>query len=147
MLQEILLTLFTRDLNKLKQEINAYKNEAAIWRTDKAIANCAGNLCLHLVGNLNAYMGTVLGNTGYIRNRELEFSRKDVPAKELVEMIESTLEVIQRIVPGLTEEQLSAEYPLLVFDKKTTTAYMLVHLATHLAYHLGQVNYHRRLLD
>ena len=147
MLPEILKKLFTRDLIKLRKEISLYKNENAIWLTDKEIANSAGNLCLHLAGNLNTYIGAALGNTGYIRNRDLEFSLKNIPKNELLKKIDDTITVIETTLEHTSEDQLAGEYPVLVFEHTTTTGYLLVHLATHLGYHLGQVNYHRRLLD
>ena len=147
MLTQTLKTLFRRDLEKLRQEILLYRDETVIWQIDKGIANSAGNLCLHLIGNLNTYIGGELGKTGYVRHRELEFSLKDVPKAELIEKIEQTISVVDRALDTVTDEQFDEEYPLLVFAEKTTTGYMLVHLATHLGYHLGQVNYHRRLLD
>ena len=147
MLTETLKTLFNRDLNKLKSEIGSYKNEVNLWIIDREIANSAGNLCLHLIGNLNTYIGATLGGSNYIRNRELEFSLKDVPKQELINMIEATLVVVNETLGKITEEQLNSEYPMLVFQEKTSTEFFLVHLTTHLAYHLGQINYHRRLLD
>jgi uncharacterized damage-inducible protein DinB len=147
MLVQILKTLFNRDLNRLKQEISAYQNEEIIWHIEQGIANSAGNLCLHLVGNLNTYIGTELGKTGYIRDRELEFSLKDIPKEELIKKVEETITVVNDALDTLLDEKLDEEYPMLVFDAKTTTGYFLVHLATHLTYHLGQINYHRRLLD
>ena len=147
MLLDTLKKIFARDLEKLKKEIGLYKDEKKIWYTEKAIPNSAGNLCLHLVGNLNAYIGAEFGKTGYIRHRDLEFSLKDIPQAELVKKVEDTITVVQNSLEKLTDEQLKEEYPLLVFKEKTSTEYMLVHLATHLGYHLGQVNYHRRLLD
>ncbi len=147
MLIESLQTLFNRDLNKLKTEISLYQNEKKIWYIEKSIANSAGNLCLHLIGNLNTYIGAQIGNTNYIRNRELEFSQKDIPATELISKIEDTILVVNGALNKLTDEALHQEYPLLVFEKKTSTLYFLVHLTTHFAYHLGQINYHRRLLD
>lgn len=147
MLIDTLKTLFNRDLNKLKSEIESYKNEANLWIIDKSIANSAGNLCLHLIGNLNTYIGATLGGSNYIRNRELEFSLRDVPKQELTNMIEATIIVVNETLGKITEEQLNSEYPMLVFQEKTSTEFFLVHLATHLAYHLGQINYHRRLLD
>jgi len=147
MLTQTLKTLFNRDLNRLKSEIGSYKNEANLWIIDKSIANSAGNLCLHLIGNLNTYIGATLGGSNYIRNRELEFSLKDVPKQELINMIEATIIVVNETLDKITEKQLNSEYPTLVFQEKTSTEFFLVHLTTHLAYHLGQINYHRRLLD
>jgi uncharacterized damage-inducible protein DinB len=102
---------------------------------------------LHLIGNLNTYIGAELGKTNYIRNRELEFSLKNISKKELVNKIESTILVVEESLKNITELELQNEYQILVFDKKTSTEYLLVHLTTHLTYHLGQINYHRRLLD
>jgi uncharacterized damage-inducible protein DinB len=147
MLTQVLKTIFNRDLLKLKQEIASYKHESNLWKIEKDIANPAGNLCLHLVGNLNTYIGATLGNTGYIRHRDLEFSLRDVPQEELIRKVEETIQVVDRVLSTLTEAQLNEEYPLLVLAEKTSTGFFLVHLATHLTYHLGQVNYHRRLLD
>lgn len=147
MLTEILQSLFERDLNRLKKEIGLYNDESKLWLTDKNIANSAGNLCLHLVGNLNAYLGAELGNTGYVRNREQEFRQRGVGRAELLDKIERTQKVVRQVLSNLSEAQLSADYPLMVFKEKITTEWFLVHLATHLNYHLGQINYHRRLLD
>ena len=147
MLIDTLKILFDRDLGKLQTEIESYKNESEIWRVEKNISNSAGNLCLHLVGNLNTYIGAEIGKTNYIRNRELEFSLKNIPRAELLTKIEETRQVVGHSLSKLTETDLQAEYSILVFAERTSTEYLLVHLATHLAYHLGQINYHRRLID
>lgn len=142
-----LKTLFERDLNRLKSEIEAYQNEANLWQTEKNIANSAGNLCLHLIGNLNTFIGAQLGKTDYIRNRDLEFSLKNVPKTELISKIEATIQMVSKTLENLKEEELTKDYPIVVLAEKTTTEYLLIHLTTHLNYHLGQINYHRRLLD
>jgi hypothetical protein len=147
MVTDSLKTLYTRDLAKLKLEITLYSSEENIWRIDQNILNSAGNLCLHLVGNLNTYIGAELGNTGYIRNRPDEFSLKNVPRQELINKIDRTIEMLEIVVGSLTEDQLKSEFPRAVSDDKVSTEYFLIHLAMHLSYHLGQVNYHRRLLD
>lgn len=140
-------TLFERDLNKLKQEIETYRDERYIWHIEGNIANSAGNLCLHLIGNLNTYVGAQIGKTGYVRNRPEEFALKDIPRAELIKQIDGTIGVVSEALDRLSEKNLDEEYPMLVFEKKTTYAFFLVHLTTHLAYHLGQINYHRRLID
>jgi Protein of unknown function (DUF1572) len=146
-LSETLVALFRRDITQLKHELALYSNEANIWKVDGAVLNSAGNLTLHLIGNLNTYIGAEIGKTGYVRNRPLEFSDKNVSREVLFQKIDDTLSVIENAIYSITESDYQKEYPLLVFDKMTTTEFFLIHLTTHLAYHLGQINYHRRLLD
>lgn len=147
MLQDTVKQLFKRDLNKLKQEIEVYQNEDRLWDVEEGISNSAGNLCLHLIGNLNHFVGAVIGKTDYVRNRPLEFSMKNVPRAELITKIDETIHVIEMALNQLPDAALKEDYPLMVFENKTSTEYFLVHLTTHLSYHLGQINYHRRLLD
>lgn len=144
---DTLISLFERDLNKLITEIELYKNEENIWRVEKNISNSAGNLALHLIGNLNTFIGKEIGKTNYVRNRELEFAQKSVPRKELIENINDTIKVVKDSLITVTNEELKKDYPILKFSEMTTTEYLLVHLATHLTYHLGQINYHRRLIE
>lgn len=147
MLINTLKTLFNRDLNRLKSEIEQYNSEEAIWSVDKNITNSAGNLCLHLIGNLNAFIGAELGQTAYVRQRKLEFSLKNVPKAELIQSIEDLLPVVDNALGNLTEKMLESPCPINVFKKEMTISYFLIHLTGHLNYHLGQINYHRRLLD
>lgn len=147
MLIKTLRQLYKRDLKKLKAEVEAYTHEDKLWITSKGITNCGGNLCLHLMGNLNAFIGAELGNSGYIRQRELEFSQKDVPKATLIKQIECTIKIVDSTLEKLTEEDLSKEYPLVILKEPMITSFFLMYLTTHLSYHLGQVNYHRRLLD
>jgi uncharacterized damage-inducible protein DinB len=144
---EILKTLFDRDLNRLKSEIDSYQNESKIWHIEESISNSAGNLCLHLIGNLSTYIGAQIGKNNYIRNRELEFSDKFVPKTILIAQIDTIITIINNTLDQLSDEDLKQEHPYLVFENKTSVAYLLIHLTTHLTYHLGQINYHRRLLD
>lgn len=147
MLTNILISLFERDLNRVINELNNYKKESNIWRIENNISNSAGNLTLHIIGNLNTYIGKEIGNTNYTRNRELEFSLKNIPRQELNDRIERTILMINKSLKPLTDEDLKKMYPILVFSEMTTTEYLLVHLTTHLTYHLGQINYHRRLIE
>ncbi|AQW96599.1 DinB family protein [Elizabethkingia anophelis] len=144
---ETLQILFKRDLLKLKTEIESYQSEENIWKISQHISNSAGNLCLHLIGNLNHFIGAITGKTGYIRNRESEFSLKDVPRTQLTEMIDNTILVIENTLNNLDEDDLKKEYPVVVFEDKMSTEFFFTHLTAHLSYHLGQINYHRRLLE
>ncbi|WP_178988821.1 DinB family protein [Winogradskyella schleiferi] len=147
MLTDTLIKLFKRDLNQLIEELKLYKNESNLWKVNGSISNSAGTLCLHLIGNLNHFMGSVFGDTGYVRQRELEFTLKDVPKSELIKQVEDTIVVVETTLKNLTDEDLQKEYKRREFEATMTTEYFLVHLSMHLAYHLGQINYHRRLLD
>lgn len=146
MLQQSLSLIFTRDLTKLKDELNAYTNEADLWKLADGISNSAGNLTLHLIGNLNHFMGATLGNTGYVRNRDAEFALKDVPREKLLADIDAVIAVVNTTLAQLPDEDLVKEFPLEVGGKRFPTGTFLLHLYGHLTYHLGQINYHRRLL-
>jgi uncharacterized damage-inducible protein DinB len=147
MLINNLQQLFTRDLMKLKGEIDLYHDEINIWKTANGISNSAGNLCLHLIGNLNTYIGSVIGETGYIRNRPEEFSAKNILRKELIHNIDATISMMQQSFLKLAVGSLEKEYPMKVFEIPLSYEQFLLHLSGHLMYHLGQINYHRRLLD
>ena len=147
MLTDTLISLFKRDLTTLQTELKAYKSEKNLWIVRDGISNSAGNLALHLVGNLNHFIGTALGNSGYVRQRELEFSQKHVPRVDILHQIENTIIMVENTLTNLTEVDLHKEYKHRVFRKPMTTEYFLIHLTMHLSYHLGQINYHRRFLD
>lgn len=142
-----LTTLFGRDLQKLSSEISAYQNQARLWSMEESISNSGGNLALHICGNLQHFIGTILGNSGYVRKRDEEFDRKNVVLQELMDEINTTKEVVGSTLQKITSEILKESYPINVFGKEMTTEFFLLHLSTHLSYHLGQVNYHRRLMD
>ena len=147
MLTNNLQQLFSRDINKLIEEITLYKDEGNLWRTEKEITNSAGNLCLHLVGNLKSFIGAVIGETGYVRNRPEEFAAKNVPREVLIKDLNEVITIVQQSLQQLPIENLDKEYPMQVFDKPLTYEQFLLHLYGHLSYHLGQINYHRRLLE
>ena len=139
--------LYTKDLNRLKAELEQYHSEKNIWATAKGISNSAGNLCLHLLGNLHHFIGAELGHTGYVRQRDLEFSQKDVSRAVLLQQIDETIAMINNTLQKLSQPDYEREYPQTVLPAKVSVEAFLFYLTTHLAYHLGQVNYHRRLLD
>ena len=147
MLKETLIELFERDLNKLITEINLYKDEDNLWLIKAGISNSAGNLTLHLLGNLNHFIGATLGHTGYVRYRNDEFGLKNIPRTDLVTNIENCMLVVKNTLEKLTAADFEKNFPVEVFGKISKTDFMLIHLTTHLTYHLGQINYHRRLLD
>lgn len=146
MLKKSLIEIFERELNKLKDEISLYKDEKSLWLVEKEISNSAGNLCLHLIGNLNHFIGAVLGNTGYLRKRDNEFTDKNIPRKKLISEIEKTIEVVNNSLQKLSAEDFEKDFPLEKHGSIVKTDFMLLHLITHFNYHLGQINYLRKLI-
>lgn len=139
-------TVMTRELKALKREIAAYPADADLWRAAPGIANPGGTLALHLTGNLQYFVGAVLGGSGYVRNRDAEFNRRDVPRAELLAEIDRALAAVAAGLGRVSDADLAQPYPQAVGGVTPTTGAFLAHLATHLGYHLGQVDYHRRLV-
>lgn len=141
-----LLLLFRRDLRCVIREVELFPDDAALWRTVPGIANSAGNLALHLAGNLQHFVGSVLGGTGYIRQREREFAQREGTRASISAELEATLAAVEVGLTALTAEAQAAIFPTPVGPHRPPTAIFLMHLATHLAFHLGQVGYLRRAL-
>ncbi len=141
-----LMEILEIELNKLKQEINFYKDEKDLWIIKGEISNSAGNLCLHLLGNLNHFIGHLVGGTGYQRDRENEFSEKDVPRAELNNRIDAVIEVIKKSLPKINDSDMNKTFPDKMGGKIREYGYTLIHITNHFDYHLGQINYHRRLI-
>lgn len=138
--------LINRELASLRDELLAYPNEADLWQLPKGLPNSAGNLALHLVGNLRFYIGTQLGATGYVRDRDAEFALRGVPRAEIVSSIETAADEVTRTLTTLDPTQLDKPFPVEIGGNRIQTGMFLQHLASHLAYHLGQVDYHRRVV-
>jgi len=142
---ESVAKIIDRDLVKLAEELGQYPTEESIWVVKPGITNSAGNLCLHLCGNLQHFFGAVIGKTGYIRNRDNEFSATNIPRTELLKEIEKAQVAVKETLESFKPSLLIKEYPLKVYDYSMTSMHFFIHLTAHLGYHLGQVNYHRRL--
>jgi uncharacterized damage-inducible protein DinB len=141
-----LMEMLDNDIAKLKNEIDLYENEKDLWIIRGEIANSAGNLCLHLLGNLNHFIGHIIGSTGYQRNRDLEFSDKDVPRSELNNRIDAVREIVKKSLPGVKDSELDKPFPDKLGGQIRSYGYTLIHITNHFNYHLGQINYHRRLI-
>jgi hypothetical protein len=144
LMTKALTFLFQRDIDRVIEELKLYTNESDIWKIGGDIKNSAGNLALHLAGNLQHFIGADLGRTGYIRDREFEFSGR-VNRDELIKQLETAKQVINDVLPALTPEILQAAFPGKIPLEATTEGFLL-HLYNHFGYHHGQINYHRRLL-
>lgn len=138
--------IFDRDLAKLQEELRLYPSDAAVWLLAPGISNSAGTLGLHLIGNLQHFIGATLGDTGYVRDRDAEFSTCDVPRAELLAHLDATRTVVRTTLATLPAATMDQDFPLEKHGQIVKTDAMLLHLASHLGYHLGQVNYHRRLV-
>jgi uncharacterized damage-inducible protein DinB len=140
------LHFFLRDLDKLIAEIEAFPSEESLWRIGGDVKNSAGTLGLHLAGNLQHFFGAVLGGTGYVRDRDLEFSAKNVSKKEILADLQTARKVVEQVLGNMSDAQLNGVFPANHFGENRSTLHALLHLLSHLSYHLGQVNYLRRLV-
>lgn len=138
--------LFLRDLDRLHSAMEAYTHEADVWKVAGTISNRAGNICLHLCGNLRHFVGHVLGGITYTRDREREFGARDLPLAELLHEVALARSAVDQTFAALADVQLNAPFPLRVLDREWATDEFLLHLYGHLNYHLGQIDYHRRIL-
>jgi hypothetical protein len=141
-----LAALFRRDLTRLIQELDAFPSEQTLWAKVPGISNSAGNLFLHLEGNQREYIGRQLGGVDYTRQRDLEFGSAPIPTSDLKLRIEPLPALIPQIVSALSAQTLAAAYPENVLRAPISTRQFLIHLSGHLNYHLGQIDYLRRVL-
>ncbi len=139
-----LSTLFLRELDGLRRAIELYPDDASPWAEIPGLPNRGGTLALHLAGNLRHFIGATLGGSGYVRDRDLEFSARGVPRAEMLEKIAAARQEVEPALAGLSPEALDADFPIPHGGRIISTRMYLMHLAMHLAYHLGQVDYHRR---
>lgn len=140
-------SLYLTQLDALSKEITLYKNEENIWKLAGTLSNTPGNLCLHICGNLKHFIGSMIGNTGYVRNRDKEFSDKNVSRNELLDLIEETKKDVSDSLGRLKDKDFHKIYTDKKFGENPTYAFIFSRLISHLSYHLGQINYHRRILD
>lgn len=138
--------ILVRDLHGFDRELGLFPVEAQLWETLPGVANPAGTLALHVSGNLLHFVGAVLGGTGYVRDRDLELRARGVPRADLSARIAEAVAVVETVLPGLTEPELARPYPLEIAGGTLPTGLFLVHLSVHLAHHLGQAGYLRRIL-
>lgn len=142
--QPLILTLLHRELDAVRRSVEVYPDEASLWAVPGGLPNPGGTLVLHIAGNLQHYVGAQLGGTGYVRDRDAEFARRDVPRAELLAEIDRARDAVTAGLADIGPERLAAPYPEPVAGRRVATSDFLVHLLAHLAYHLGQLDYHRR---
>ena len=146
MLVAAVAAILDRDLQALAREIAAYPDERALWETPAGITNSGGTLAVHLAGNIRHYFGAKLGGTGYVRDRPAEFAARDVPRVTILAQIEEARAAVRAAAGRLTDERLDEDYPEVIAGVRVATEEFLVHLVSHFAYHLGQLDYHRRVV-
>jgi hypothetical protein len=141
-----LAALFHRDLARLAQQLRAFTVEGEIWRCVPGITNSAGNLVLHLEGNLREYVGRILGGYPYTRMRDHEFTASGITITELAAKVDAIRDIVPSVIRRLSDEQLQATFPEDALGTPMSTQQFLIHLHGHLNYHLGQIDYLRRFL-
>jgi uncharacterized damage-inducible protein DinB len=144
-LTDDIVSLLIRDLEGMQRELMLFDDEAAIWRTMPGITNSAGSLAAHVAGNIQHFVGAVLGGTGYVRDRDAEFMR-EVSRAELTAALGAAIAAVREVLPRLGDRQLDAVYPDVSTATAVSTRRFLLHLCTHASFHVGQAGYLRRML-
>jgi hypothetical protein len=145
MTSEYVARVIVRDVNAVRRELEAYPDEASVWALPPGVANSGGTLALHIAGNLQHFFGTVLGGAGYKRDRAAEFAKRDVPRSALIVELEAAIVAVGLGMSKVSEARLAEEFPEAIAGHRIVTGEWLIHLVAHTAYHLGQIDYHRRL--
>lgn len=140
-------TLYEKYLNQVISEIQQFSSNEQLWQTVPGVINTGGNLALHLAGNLQTFIGAVLGNSGYVRNRDAEFATKGLSIQEVCQLLDAAKAEVLSALEKITDAHLQTAYPIDKFGAEKTTGYVLLYLLGHLNYHLGQINYIRRILS
>lgn len=143
---QVLLSHFEKGIKQFIEEISLYNNENDLWLLKGGITNGPGTLALHITGGLKHFIGAKLGKTGYVRDRDKEFSDRNIPKAHLLKGLNEALGIVQTVLPGLSDEDLLKDFPIPYLDQIRPTSEVLLFLSVHLSYHLGQINYHRRIL-
>ncbi len=138
--------LLVRELEGFQREIQLFPDDETVWRTVPGVTNSAGALARHAAGNLRHYVGAVLGGSGYVRDRAAEFGERSATRAELGRALAAAIDEVNRVLPGLDPPALSGLFPEPVGGARIETGMFLLHLEAHLAHHLGQVGYLRRIL-
>jgi len=139
--------VMTRELKALRREVESYPSDAELWESAPGITNPGGNLVLHLAGNIQYFLGAVLGGSDYKRYRDAEFGSRDVPRADLLREIDGAIAAVEVGLARVNDADLKKPFPEKVGGTTPTTGAFLAHLAVHLGYHLGQVDYHRRIIS
>lgn len=146
-MKDWIAVVMTRELKALRREVESYPSDAKLWESAPGITNPGGNLVLHLAGNIQYFVGGVLGGSGYKRYRDAEFGSRDIPRADLLREIDAALAAVQAGLARVSDDDLKKPFPEAIGGMTPTTGAWLAHLAVHLGYHLGQVDYHRRIIS
>ncbi|MFN8153036.1 MAG: DinB family protein [Bacteroidia bacterium] len=137
---------FEKYLDQLISEIEAFPDDSSLWEVLPGISNSPGNLGLHIAGNIQHFIGAVIGKSGYVRHRDEEFSVKGLKKKEVVAELHKARTIITTVLSDLSPEKQLEPYPDDFKGRSVPMYEALSHLFAHLAYHTGQVNYFRRIV-
>ena len=147
MLAQDLVTLFVRELETVQREVEMCPDDAALWKTAPGVSNSVGNLGAHLAGNVQHFIGAVLGKSGYVRSRDHEFARREGTRVEIIADLQNAIDAVKKVLPGMSDADFEREYPEAVGGVNMRTGLFLMHLLSHAGFHLGQADYLRRMLN
>jgi hypothetical protein len=146
MITIVLIELYKRELEKLKLEILSYESDELLWKQFEGTVP-AGNICLYLTGNLQHYIGNIVGDSGYIRNKEAEMKARNLSRERLTEEIDATRNTVVNTLEEVSKTDLQKIFPTNEFEEPVTTEYYLIHLLKNFSFYFGQIKYHHQLVS
>jgi uncharacterized damage-inducible protein DinB len=130
-------------LTRIVQCLQSLSEEEIWWRPNE-VSNAAGNIVLHLCGNIRQWVLSGLGEARDLRERDKEFSeRGPIPRQALIELLKNTIEDANRVIETAPVSMLSREFDIQGYHVTGATAVTSVY--EHFAYHAGQVIYLTKL--
>lgn len=147
MITTVLIDLYSREIERLKTEITAFEADELLWKQPDAQIPAAGNTCLFIAGTLQHFIGNMIGDSGYIRNKEAEMKARNLSRERLIEEVDNTKRVVVDTLEQVTKADLQKVFPTKEFEEDVTTEYYLIHLLKNLSFHIGQIAILRSLVS
>jgi uncharacterized damage-inducible protein DinB len=134
---------YYRDLTRRVHALCEELSEEQFWTRPYVYGNSLGHLTLHVIGNLNYYIGAQIADTGYVRDRPREFTETSPPAKdEVLKQLDQVVDLVVETIEAQTVESWSEKYEAVgAADIVKDRFSIFLNCAAHFQHHIGQMIY------
>jgi uncharacterized damage-inducible protein DinB len=149
-LTKVIVAAFAQECRTRAADLHKWVDpltEEQFWRKPFNFGNSVGHLVLHLTGNLSYYIGAQVAKTGYIRDRDLEFTESRRPSKsQVLRKFDDTIAMVIATIETQSEADWTAAYAAEREPEAQDRFTIFLRCASHLYHHVGQINYLSREL-